>query len=91
MAKIGVQRAGGAWGADHPRRLRIDAPGIDGRQLLAWLRQARPELVARLAFTTGDALGSETARFLAEAGRPVLAKPFTRAALRRVTSAVRRA
>lgn len=66
-------------------------PSIDGRQLLAWLRQARPELVARLAFTTGDALGSETARFLAEAGRPVLEKPFTRTALRRVTSAVRRA
>ncbi len=66
-------------------------PGIDGRQLFNWLRQVRPELVGRLAFATGDALGRDTARFLAEAGRPVLEKPFTRSALRRVTSAVRRA
>ena len=66
-------------------------PGIDGRQLFTWLQQARPELVARLAFATGDALGSEAARFLAEAGRPVLEKPFTQTALRRVVSAIRRA
>ncbi len=65
-------------------------PGMDGRQLFTWLRQVHPELVGRLAFATGDALGSEAARFLAEAGRPVLEKPFTQTALRRVTSAVRR-
>lgn len=69
----------------------LHMPGTDGRRLFTWLRQVRPELVARLAFTTGDALGSEAARFLAEAGRPVLEKPFTRPALRRIASAVRRA
>jgi signal transduction histidine kinase/CheY-like chemotaxis protein len=51
-------------------------PGIDGPKLHAWLADARPDLAARMAFTTGDTLGTAAARFLAEVKRPVLEKPF---------------
>jgi len=51
-------------------------PGIDGPQLHAWLAATRPDLAARMAFTTGDTLGASAARFLEETKRPVLEKPF---------------
>ena len=34
-------------------------------------------LAARVIFMTGDIMSAETQRFLDEAGRPVLIKPFT--------------
>jgi two-component system NtrC family sensor kinase len=52
-------------------------PGLDGRGLHAWLLAERPDLLPRLAFTTGDALGAGARQFLDAAGRPVLVKPFT--------------
>jgi signal transduction histidine kinase len=51
-------------------------PDIDGPQLHAWLVATRPDLAGRMAFTTGDTLGTAAARFLEETKRPVLEKPF---------------
>lgn len=51
-------------------------PGVDGPQLHAWLKAERPDLAARMAFATGDTLGSAAARFLEAVDRPVLEKPF---------------
>ena len=51
-------------------------PDVDGPALWAWIGDQRPDLIACTAFTTGDTLGSSAARFLADAGRPVLEKPF---------------
>ncbi len=58
-------------------------PGIDGPELYAWLVRERPELAPRMGFATGDTLGTSAARFLAEAKRPVLEKPFMPDAVRR--------
>jgi len=58
-------------------------PGIDGQQLYAWIKAERPDLADRVAFATGDTLGMAAARFLSEAKRPVLEKPFTPEALSR--------
>jgi CheY-like chemotaxis protein len=63
-------------------------PGLDGPALFDWLRRARPDLAARTAFVTGDALGAAAAGFLARSGRPALGKPFTRDAVRRVVAAL---
>lgn len=63
-------------------------PGMDGPALYAWLKEVRPDLAGRTIFVTGDALGVSAAQFLAEAGRPVIEKPFTRADLRRVIAMV---
>ena len=54
----------------------IRMPDVDGPALYAWIGERRPELAPRTAFTTGDTLGAHAARFLAQAGRPVLEKPF---------------
>lgn len=52
-------------------------PGMDGPQLYAWLAAERPEMLDRMAFTTGDTLGLQAERFLGQIRRPVLEKPFT--------------
>jgi two-component system NtrC family sensor kinase len=51
-------------------------PGLDGPQLYAWLKTERPDLAGRMAFATGDTLGTAAARFLEAVERPVLEKPF---------------
>lgn len=51
-------------------------PGMDGPQLYAWLKTERPDLATRMAFATGDTLGTSAARFLEAVERPVLEKPF---------------
>ncbi|MEH3038384.1 MAG: GAF domain-containing protein [Sphingomonas adhaesiva] len=56
---------------------------LDGPALYDFVRTARPELAARMAFATGDTLGAAAARFIAEARRPVLEKPFVPEAVRR--------
>lgn len=65
-------------------------PGLDGRALLEWIERERPDQVERLAFVTGDTLGAATSGFLARAGRPVLEKPFSGEALRRLLAELRR-
>jgi two-component system NtrC family sensor kinase len=59
-------------------------PELDGTALYDWLQRTRPHVLAQFAFSTGDALSPSTVRFLARAQRPLLEKPFTRAALRKL-------
>ena len=61
---------------------------MDGPALFAWIATERPELAGRIAFTTGDTLGTGAARFLAEAGRPVLEKPFMPDSVRQFIQAI---
>lgn len=62
----------------------VRMPGLDGPMLFDWLQRTRPDLAARTAFVTGDALGAHAAGFVARSGRPTLEKPFTRDAVRRI-------
>jgi CheY-like chemotaxis protein len=62
----------------------VRLPDIDGPALFAWMTQHRPELCARVAFVTGDTLGHASERFLADARRPLLEKPFLPSDVRRV-------
>jgi CheY-like chemotaxis protein len=55
----------------------IRMPDGDGPALYGWLAANRPALTERIAFLTGDPLGSTIGRFLARCDRPVLEKPFT--------------
>lgn len=64
------------------RRVRL--PGLDGPALYAWISEHQPELAARTAFVTGDTLGQASERFLKEARRPILEKPFLPADVRRL-------
>jgi PAS domain S-box-containing protein len=57
-------------------------PGVSGPEMYARLGETRPHLLSRIAFVTGDTLGSSMDSFLRESGRPVLEKPFTRAGVR---------
>ena len=52
--------------------------------VVATVRDERPQLTARTAFVTGDTLGQASERFLAEARRPFLEKPFLPADVRRL-------
>lgn len=63
-------------------------PGLDGAALHAWLAEARPRLADRVVFVTGDRLGTGADALLAATGRPVLAKPFAPAEVRRVVRGV---
>jgi len=56
--------------------LDIRMPGLSGKDLWQEIRQSRPDLARRTVFCTGDVLDGTTAAFLAEAGCPVLSKPF---------------
>lgn len=58
-------------------------PDLDGPSLYDFVRAERPDLAARMAFSTGDTLGAAAARFIAEMQRPVLEKPFVPEAVRR--------
>jgi PAS domain S-box-containing protein len=57
-------------------------PDVDGPALYAWIEANRPALRERIAFVTGDTLGTSAARFLARVDRPVVEKPFTRQTIR---------
>ena len=56
-------------------------PHLSGVELYRKLLGARPDLVRRLLFSTGDVVSSDAATFLAESGRPVIEKPFELARL----------
>ena len=59
----------------------VRMPGMSGREFIAELRRARPELVARLIFSTGDSFAPDTAELIQSAGVPTVAKPFDFTAL----------
>ena len=56
-------------------------PHVSGVELYRKLLEARPDLVRRILFSTGDVVSSDAASFLAESGRPVIEKPFELAKL----------
>jgi CheY-like chemotaxis protein len=51
--------------------------GVSGIDLYNILKKKCPEMADRTIFITGDTMAEETNEFLASAGRPYLAKPFT--------------
>jgi two-component system NtrC family sensor kinase len=51
-------------------------PGLGGQELYERVLRSDPEQALRFVFLTGDVARSDTGRFLADTGRPVLAKPF---------------
>jgi PAS domain S-box-containing protein len=51
-------------------------PGMSGTELYRRLQASGSPAIERLIFMTGDVLSPEASRFLQEAGRPVLSKPF---------------
>jgi PAS domain S-box-containing protein len=63
-------------------------PGVSGPEMFERLREIRPHLLSRIAFVTGDTLGAAMDEFLRESGRPVLEKPFTRAGVRCLVTAL---
>jgi CheY-like chemotaxis protein len=63
-------------------------PELDGPGLYRELENKHEELVDRIVFVTGSALDPANEKFLAEAQVPWLAKPFTIAALHRLTQRV---
>jgi two-component system NtrC family sensor kinase len=52
-------------------------PGMSGHEFYRRLQALQSPAIARLVFMTGDVLSPEASRFLQEAARPVLSKPFT--------------
>ncbi len=52
-------------------------PLMDGRELYQWLEEVYPQIINRVAFTTGSAIGQDTESFLQNSGRQVMLKPFT--------------
>src|SRR3989441_12747714 len=63
-------------------------PGMSGREFLERLRSDRPELVARLLFSTGDRHAPDTAALIEQSGAPTVTKPFDFAELERVVRQV---
>jgi two-component system NtrC family sensor kinase len=51
-------------------------PGMSGHEFYRRLQAEDSGAIGRLIFMTGDVLSPEASRFLQEAGRPVLSKPF---------------
>ncbi|HEY7681152.1 MAG TPA: GAF domain-containing protein [Gemmatimonadales bacterium] len=51
-------------------------PGMSGPAFYRHLQDQSSPAIGKLVFMTGDTLSPEASRFLREAGRPVLSKPF---------------
>ena len=62
----------------------IRTPAMNGKELYQWLVEKHHQLAERVIFTTGDVMGGDTQRFLEQAARPFLPKPFTPDGLRAV-------
>jgi DNA-binding response OmpR family regulator len=65
-------------------------PRLGGREFYEELVRRRPELAARLVFSTGDTVRGDTLAFLESLGRPYLHKPFSLAELRRLLDDIAR-
>lgn len=66
----------------------VRMPGLTGPELYAWLRIARPSLVPRVIFTTGDRYQWEVAAFFSATSCARLDKPFELGTLQRVVERV---
>lgn len=64
-------------------------PELDGRAFYAQLQQRAPALCQRVIFLTGDSSAADHQAFLAQCGRPWLAKPCAIAVLRQAIQQVR--
>jgi len=62
--------------------------GMSGIELYQALLDERPELVRQLLFISGDTSNPAMHDFLAQAGRPLLGKPFTLDELYRAIAAL---
>ena len=65
-------------------------PRFSGCDLYRWILVHRPDIEARLVFSSGDLQSPESAAFLSEARRPILPKPFDLGELARIVSDVAR-
>jgi len=65
-------------------------PRLSGREFYEELSRRRPELAARLVFSTGDTVRGDTLAFLESLDRPYLHKPFSLAELRGLLGEVAR-
>ena len=63
-------------------------PRFSGCDLFWWLAVHRPDAVARLVFSSGDLESPDSAKFLSEARRPVLPKPFDLGELTRIVDEI---
>ena len=61
----------------------LKMPRLDGKAFYRALAQARPALIKRVIFVTGDVAGTDAEQFLKESGCRWLAKPFRLADLLR--------
>ena len=66
----------------------LKMPRMDGIQLFGALRERHPEMAGRIMFVTGDVIGTDAERFLAESGCRWLAKPFRLNELLRIANEV---
>jgi CheY-like chemotaxis protein len=57
--------------------LDIRMPVMSGIELYQWLEKEYSQMSQKVVFTTGSILSGDTNSFIAQTGRPVLAKPFT--------------
>ena len=51
-------------------------PGMDGSEFFRAIGERHPELTSRVIFMTGDRSSPDIRRFLKNAQRPILSKPF---------------
>ncbi|HEX8433377.1 MAG TPA: ATP-binding protein, partial [Longimicrobium sp.] len=82
VAALGHIEEAGIGGAAYDAIISdLRMPGLDGARLLAKLRERSGGMDLRLIFITGDAASPDAERLLADAGVPVLVKPFELAAV----------
>src|SRR2546422_952576 len=94
LGRRGIEGHGVADGVDALRTLQqrefhviisdVRMPGMSGREFMERLRRDRPDLMARLIFSTGDTFAPDTAALIKEAGLPTVTKPFDFGELERV-------
>src|SRR5881628_2433642 len=94
LGRRGIEGHGVADGADALRALEqrefqviisdVRMPGMSGREFMERLRRDRPDLMARLIFSTGDTFAPDTAALIKEAALPTVTKPFDFGELERV-------
>jgi two-component system NtrC family sensor kinase len=66
----------------------LKMPRMDGIQLFGVVRERHPDMVERIMFVTGDVIGTDAERFLADSRCPWLAKPFRLGELLRLAKEV---
>ncbi len=66
----------------------VRMPDMDGQSFFAAAQQRWPGIESRFGFITGDSLNSGPAKFLSEAGVPVIEKPVTRENLLSIASRI---